>query len=285
MQILAQSVQQQLQPLATQEFIDQLLVGLNALQEHQYVDHELEVINALDGSDSDINIIQQTHDAVMNHLHSVCTLHRVKVNPDATLREVALVVKALLLMQYWEDAQTIIDICTSDADDIDRLAKLVSTVGELSELKAGDVLEEVDPNFLRGLQNIYTTGALNTEDPADFNVPDDQLDKLRQWRNLMGAERSLGYRMIRSGYRPGAALEQYIKRVIISLGEKDNKDLAAELMPFILMSRDGWENPLLAWRDISKTLQLELADITAVDVEIIRLLGEFDRLKNQGTAK
>lgn len=282
MQILAQSLQSALAPLTTQEFIDDLIIGVQALAEHLYTDHELELINILDGQMPDISMVQQAHDCVYNHLISVCQLHRLRVDEASHVRVLAKLVRALLIMQQWDDPATILAVCSSDASDEERLANLVGIVGELTETEALSVILEIDVNFLRGLQRLYSSDAISTDDPSELQVSEEQLTKLRQWRNLMGAQRGLAYRMMKAGYRPGAALEQYTRRVSSALLERDNKDIAAELIPFILMSRDGWQAPLMAWRDLSKTLDLQPQDITAVDVEVIKLLGEFDRLKTQG---
>ena len=78
---------------------------------------------------------------------------------------------------------------------------------------------------------------------------------------------------------------QYLNRVAGALGERENKDIAFELVPFLLLGRDSWQNPIIAERENAQLLSLEPHDITAVDSEIIKLLGEYDRLSTQGAVK
>ncbi len=281
---IEQSVASTLAPYAAQQFIDTALVAVQALQEHHYVEHELELINILE-IDTGIVLLQRTHDCLISHLQAVCTMHRLSVSEDADIVPLAKLVRALLIMQFWEDKETIVGLCNSDAADEDILACLVALVGELTEREAGDLIEDIDPNFLRGLKRLYTDDDFTVEDAGEIEIPADQLTKLRNYRNLMKAEKSLAYRMVKAGYKPGSAFMQYLNRVAGALGERENKDIAFELVPFLLLGRDSWQNPIIAWRENAQLLGLEPHDITAVDSEIIKLLGEYDRLSTQGAVK
>lgn len=281
MTALTHTLAQTLARHATQEFIDSCVDAQKSLEEHLYTDHELELVNLLEMEQKD-TVIEQCYDCLFTHLVSVCSLHRIGVNPQSAITGLAKFTRALLLMQQWEDAQTIVALCTSDALDVERLAALVSLVGELSELEAFDIIESVDPNFLKGLARIYTEGALGVQDASELEIPQAQVDKLRAYRKHMAAERTLAFRMVKAGYQPGAGAEQYLRRSCDQLSEKDNKDIAFEVVPFLLLARDGWANPLAAWRRHSHLFALESHDVTSVDVEITKLLSQYDLLSTQG---
>lgn len=280
---IEESVRSALEPYASPELIKDIVLGLRALHENMYVEHEFKILNFTEQA-SDELLIQGVYDAVQEALVAVCTTCRVTVDVEnTTLGDLAKFVRALMLMQFWGCKEDILAITESDAPDEDKLACIVSLVGELSESKAGEIINGVEDTLMRGLTLMYNDGNLNIE-PETNELPPAQLDKLRKWRSVMRADRQLAFRMIASGYRPGFAFAEYIKRVGPQLSTMDNQTLANEIIPFILMGRDTWENPLLAWRENNQLLSIEAQDVTMIDVLVVRLLGEFDRLNTNTNA-
>lgn len=278
---IASSLQQTVSLYATQIYADTLLDAQLVLEEHQYTDHELPLINILETTTGS-ELVLAVHDCLYSALLSVCSFHRIGINDLTPIFFLSRFTRALLLMQYWSDGDTIIKLCESDADDEDIFSGLAELVGELTRVQVNDILESIDPNYLRGLKKLYTPDVSVVEEQTDSPIPEQQLIKLRQWRSLMAAEKSLGFRMVKLGYKPGFKLESYLNRVVNILVERENKEIAFEVLVFILLSSDGWENPLKAWRDNNSIFNLELRDVTTIDVEIIKLIGDFNRLNNQG---
>lgn len=275
---IVQSAQSALQLYATQQFVDVITEALQALNEHQYDDHEFDLMNIF-AAKTDVVLLQATHDCLMAHLFNVCKLHRIIISEDADISSVSKFVRAIMLMQTWSDGASIVALCESDATAEDILASVVALVGELTEVAAAEMIEEVDQNFIKGLSSLYTAQELATELLDEVSV--DQIAKLKLYRDSMKAEKALAYRMIKAGYKPGYAFKLYLDKIVSSLVEKENKDIASEMVPFLFMGRDSWQNPIKAWRDHSFLLGVEPTDITAIDAEILKLLGEFDRLSTQ----
>ena len=270
---LRQTLEDQVAP----EFLDMLADGLDALAVMQYTDHELPVMNALNRPE-EYMIIEETHDLIKDALVQVCLLHR--ITPDSVNCDIAGLskfVRALLLAQYWDDKETILTVCESDAPDEDKLASLIAIVGELTENEAADIINDVDPNFMRGLAKLYSGDGIAIQE-EQFVIPKPQLEKLRSWRDLMKAEKCMGYRMVKAGYMPGYAFAEYMKRASNAINQGEDKAIAFEVIPFLLLGRDTWDNPLRGWRDNSALLGLEPNEITGVDVFVLKLLGEYDLL-------
>lgn len=267
-------------PWVSPEYMSTLQEALSALHEHLYSEHELPVLNAL-GREIDDTIIAEVHAILERSLIDLCTLHQVKVDETTgELSALSKLVRALLLMQYWQEPETILAVCTSDASSVDKLANLVAIVGELSEMLAGDLIADVDPNFLRGLEKLYTSNGIAIEEQR-FELPPPQLEQLRQYRSSMKAERTLAFRMVKAGYKPGYAFAEYMKRVAGTINQADNQAIAVEVVPFLLMGRDTWVNPVTGWRENNQLLNLDMNDMTGVDTAVMRLLAEFDLLKSK----
>lgn len=280
---IEESVRSALDNYAAPELINDIVLGLRALHEHMYTDHEFAILNLAEQATDEL-LIQGIYDAVQDGLVNVCTTCRVTVDVENTaLGDLAKFVRGLMLMQFWGCKEDILALAESDAPDEDKLASIISLVGELSEVQAGEIINGVEDTLIKGLVLMYSEGDLSIS-PPEAELPPAQITKLQAWKKHMKAERALGYRMIAAGYRPGFAFEEYTKRVGVQLSTQDNQNLANEIIPFILMGRDTWENPLLAWREKNHLLNLDPQDVTSIDVIVIRLLGEFDRLNTNPNA-
>lgn len=273
---LAQEAQEVLRNHAAQEFIDQIIDGLNALHEHMYVDHELLILNALAGEDGPL-IMEAVFNITQEALVDVCKLHRVKVDIDSNdLLTLSKFVRALQAMQYWEEVNAILDLCHSDATNEDKLASIVGLVGEITESDALNVIQDVDDTLMVGLERIYSENALSVEE--EHEIDPEQIAKLRSWRDHAKAHTRYAYRMVKAGYKPGYAFNEYAKRVAARLVSMDNIAIAEEVIPLLLLGRDTWRNPLISWREHNAIFSFDAGDITAIDTIIVRLLSDFETL-------
>ena len=274
---IADEVVRTFSQIAHPHYIDQVVDALNALHELFYYEHEVLVLNALNEDNTDL-IISNVQEAITTALNAVCVMHRVNVDTDnATLEQLTQLVHALRLMVFWEDSRGIVDICSSDATPEDRLACIVGLVGQMREHEAQEIIMDVDDALIAGLLAHHDPKAFDFNDhPA--TVDTDQIDRLRSWSLHMKAGRTIAYRMMTAGYKPGYLFEEYVKRVAHHLNDLTNEQVAMEMLSLTLLGRDTWQNPLKALRDNAALTNLEAADIAQVDAAAQRLLASFDNL-------
>lgn len=274
---IADEVVRTFSQIAHPHYIDHLVDALNALHELFYYEHEVLVLNALNEDNTDL-IISNVQEAITTALNAVCVMHRVNVDIDnATLEQLTQLVHALRLMVYWEDSRSIVDICSSDATPEDRLACIVSLVGQMREHEAQEIIMDVDDALIAGLLAHHDPKAFDFNDhPALVDI--DQIERLRSWSIHMKAGRTIAYRMMAAGYKPGYLFEEYVKRAAHHLNDLTNEQVAMEMLSLTLLGRDTWQNPLKALRDNAALTNLEASDIAQMDAAAQRLLASFDNL-------
>lgn len=273
-------IQYALEDVATEELLADCIEAAQVLSVFYYNDHELELGNVLESDDSESKPTKVS-EVLKEHLYKVCTLHRVQVSTEATLSELSKLTHALLLMQAWEDTQAIINCCIADASDEEKLCALIALVGEITEDKALDLVEEVDVNFLRGLQRLYEGSALSVQEEYQEPLLDEHIAKMRAFKHLMKAENSMAFKMVQAGYMPGSQIADYFKRVAPALSQRENKEIAFEVAGFLMLGRDSWHNALTSWRQHNHLFGLEQDDLLAVDAQLAKVLSEFDRLRGK----
>lgn len=274
---IADEVTRVFEHIAHPTYIDQVIDALNALHDIFYYEHEVVVLNALNEENTDL-IISNVQEAIVVALEAVCSMHRVKVDTDnAALEQLTQIVRALNLMVFWEDSDSIVDICSSDASTEDKLACIIGLVGQLREHEAQEVIMEVDEALIRGLLTHHDPKSMQNDDEAVV-LDQGQIERLRSWRDHMKAHRTIAYRMMQAGYKPGFLFEEYTKRVAHHLNDLTNEQVALEMLSLTLLGRDTWQNQLQAWRDNANLTNLDAADIAQVDTAVLRLLGTYDNL-------
>lgn len=279
-----------LRTIATPEYRALVQESLQAFDNFMYSDHVSPMLNAVlvDDTANHESVLDTVNSLLFEHLDIILRVHHITVQEDTPLYTQLKLVQAIYLMQAWLDQEGMIALASSDASAEERFAAIVQLTTGFSEERVLDILEEVDDGLLKRLVQVLAGDTPSDASGEDVSVSDEQLQKLRVYRNFTGSNKLLAFRLIRLGYRVGYEFDRYLTKALPTLDGLTDQQLTDELLGIILLSSDGWSQPVQCWRDKTQALMIDIGERAKVDVLMMKTVTDFmlyyNNSKNQGEA-
>lgn len=238
-----------------------------------------------DLQDSFISKIRHNQDYILKQ-------HYLELADDATLSERNIFIEALNTYQNLADYSNIIDILYSDDTDSEILIRIFASLTELSEDRVFTLLEKYDDLLLSTLKEFANTK--ESFKPSDLEEYDDTEKKLLANYNLFKKfitdKPALGFTLLSSGVLVNQPIDNYLSMFdedmfykVVTMnnlsGSMPPTKIALDLLSVILLSSDGYANPLETFRKISNKLIPHMGTLMAVDTVITRGISEFEAFK------
>jgi hypothetical protein len=203
---------------------------------------------------------------------SLLTSHGITISEDSTLIQLSEVTKALLELPFYTDPAFIKDALQTSLDVKTKFVDVLALVCTLQEDELFLIIDDVDVNLLDRLFEL-------TNDSVDITsneLNDKIINKLKQLKQFLSNELPEVFTDIENGKLLGSTFDSYFDLI-----EKDESisayKIAKNVFVVLTMSRDGFDNPIATYKKHSDHLFVSLDTITKVDVQLVRLIQEFDK--------
>lgn len=217
---------------------------------------------------------------INKYADSLLTLHGIKLDIDTQLEFKNGVLQTILDLSNYIDTQTILDILELQEENTEKFTQLLELFLPYSNSHIFAQLEEVQDSFLVKLKE-YTLSQveLSLADAEEETSNNDIITKLKILYKLLNNPTLLGFRLIDQGVALGLDFTFYSKYAVRHFDLLTPEEVARELIVLLSMSLNGYNNPIMTFRENSQNMFVDLDRITKVDVQLNKLLAEYDKLK------
>lgn len=257
---------------STHEFRAMAIDAAKFIYETQVEEFAIRLQNAISDSEDLDNseIVANIALALRESMDDFLLDHRIRLNDEARLSMVAKVCRAVLELPFWEEVESVVDICMQDSPPEDKLADLVKLVSGGETQTIAYYIENADETFFERLIKIVNKEVVDLD---ETELETEQVTQLKLFKQLFG--KTFALQMVELGWRIGSPVGSYFSRAQTRLVQLNNQDMAKEIVAFLLMGSDTWFDPLSGWSNQSASLQLELNTHAVVTVEIRKILQQI----------
>lgn len=227
---------------------------------------------------------------IVEYLDMVLTAHHVYVTETCGLRHRVNIVSALYDVQNRDDYTILARGLESDESAEEKLAFVVS---ELTSVPVSEILEQIDhvePLFIDKLYAFCTQHEKGTDDDLFLTKEvKENLDNLRKFKQFLNGDEPLGISLLKNGAIPNQPFTNYLPYIDSAFeGVSTSTNplpIAKDVLSLLYLSGDGRLKPFDVYRTYSTQLFDDPLVISKVDVQLLRLVGEYNgflqALKNE----
>lgn len=273
-----------LQDSFTPELKTQLQTAFRLYDSFELQDYESDFIDLL--MMQEMSHAEDTHDQfimiVNEKLDFIINEHRLKLTDEATLYHKVQILEALYAVQHLNDYSNIAIVLESNEDPEIQLTDILSQLCELKAATIFPLIESFDPSALDLLKQFVYGREEATGMPMTslIELQKKVLENFKLFlvfaeKNLK-TQKPLAVHVVESGFMVGQPLERYIPFVKDGLNAVNFDQLSVDVLSIILLTDEGYNNPLITYRQHSHLLLDELTIITRVDSILVHILGLFE---------
>lgn len=273
------------------DLVDTMRKAFSLFEAFELPDYESEFIDLLMMEDMESSQNTQDHFTTILHkkLDTVIQCHLIIPMEAAHIHEKVGLIEALYNIQHLTDYSSIVHTLEADYDPIERLAEVLSTCGELTPIAIENMILEFNPSILETLkQFVYAK-----ESETDTILTSTQefqrkiIRNLRSFKDFLDSDLALifkgkpaiGLTMLESNVMVGQDLELYIPFIDAQLKHQDYPKLALDVYSIILLSDEGYNNPVGTFKKNCGWLLDDLTAISKVDPLYMTIANAFDKYK------
>lgn len=223
---------------------------------------------------------------LVSYITFILQSHGIKLNDEATLREMNEILDAIKILQNLLDYEEVYDVIEMDIDEFTKFARIFELTSCLTESRIKDIVEDFDDDFIMSLKYlIKQTKKIN--ESYIYNDSDTKtkiIANARKFNKFIKEAPTLGVQMLDQGLLIGEEFNLYIPYIeehLITI--KDVKALATNLYSVIILSSDGFANPLLCYKNNINKLSLSPETINNIEVAYNNFAAEYESYK-RGTS-
>lgn len=250
---------------------------INTIKEFDLIENLHDLMNILmqDQLVNKQDLVDQFRTKLEDIAVAILKSHGITISDEATVFHLNELIKGLLELPFYIDKQVIVDIAQSSLDVKTKFTDLFTLVCNLSDTDIFTIVEEVDFGLIQKLFMLVNEQQ-STEQVNELNTK--IIQKLQQLKLFLQDELPSAFVVIENGRLLGSNFESYFDLI-----EKDETispyKIAKNVLVVLTMSKEGYDNPIVTYKNNSDHLFTSLDTITKVDVQIIRLLQEFEKFK------
>lgn len=266
------------------DFCDLIKEAFILMDNFELPDYEFDFVNLLLSSDDAMPQATQDHFTTLIHqkLDFIIHSHLITLNDTTALHQKVAVLEGLYAVQHLNDYSNIVTILDSEYDHEEKLAEILEQVANITSLEFLTILKKFDKAILDTLKN-YIYGKELNEGKIFTSYTETQrniINNLKLFKKFNNDKKCLGIHLLDSSVLIGAPLKAYVPYVNDYLTNNDYKQLSLDLFSLLLLSNEGFNNPILAFRKHSGLLLDDLHSITKIDTLLTGLMLSFDKYKN-----
>lgn len=263
----------------TEEYKQDIFTSFDLFEKFNYLDYEesfIDVINNqsyLTGSDLKDNFVIELN----KKLDYVINQHEIYLTDEATVEDKIEVMSALYIFQNLEDYTGIIRMLESFESDYEILSVIISDLCMFTSTRLMTILDSFSPNLLINMK-LYINNLETTQDNQDERADSKILVNLKKYFDFL-KEDCLAKYFVRDGIQIGQRFYSYISYCENSIVSSYDEITAKNFLSILLMSSDGYNNPLMVYRKYSYRILQDLNRVSSVETHVIRLLNNFNERK------
>lgn len=265
----------------TDDLVGDIFLSFEILNNYDYPELDLDFIrvimedtsiDATDMQDKFINLVHAKLDEVLSS-------HTVILNERASIEDKCKFLEALYLVQDLIDYSNLIYLLESDLEPDEKLAEVIAQLTDLSIPTIISLIEHYDEEILKTLQDyIYRKMAL-----IPPPIPDPIIKKMAV--NIFKLEtfiktKTLGGTIIDAGGLINQSFIEYIPQFVKLATEYNTIQYTYHLLSVLLITKDGYLNPINVFRNHSHMLLHDLHRIQQVDSLLIKTIDQFETYKH-----
>lgn len=258
----------------TQDTAQCLTDMISTIQGFNLTDNLQDLMNILmqDQSVNKTDLVDEFRVKLEQICLGILTSHGITISEDSTLLQLSEVTKALLELPFYTDPAFIKDSLQTSLDIKTKFIDVLALVCILQEDELLLIIDDVDVNLLDRLFELTNVSS----DIVGNELNDKIINKLKQLKQFLSNELPEVFTAIENGKLLGVTFDNYFDLI-----EKDESisayKIAKNVFVVLTMSCDGYDNPVVTYKKHSDHLFTSLDTITKVDVQLIRLVQEFDK--------
>ena len=258
---------------------DEIKISFDLFELFNLPDYEIDFITLFSTAESYApDTLQDAFLDILNEkIDFILKAHTLVLSDDATIIQKNIILSGLNLLQDLDSYAYILPILESCLDPIEKLAEVLSQLTTLTATDIITITTAIDDTFIVKLKELIYKKEISINDKVTLS--DKQLliiDKLKAFKSFMDSVPSLGVHMVQDGILVGLPLSVYMRYLDDTLVNKTPTELALHIFSLLLITDEGYINPVLAYRSHSNMFFTEIDSITSVDVQIQKLSQSFD---------
>jgi hypothetical protein len=245
-------------------------------------DYELALKDIVIGADE--SIPEETHDRFINQLqikqNYILQQHSVIVNDDIKIGEANELLDAFLLIQDLADYVPVLVVLESDMEDIEKFIEIMSQLSMLTTEDIFPLIQSFSPSLLENMKKYAYQKELNNNEMQPYSEEERRiLDNFKLFRLFVKNRHAAGIQLLTSGILIGQTLADYLPYVGNELKKEDKVQVSLDIISLLLLTKDGYNNPIKAFREMDQRLFDDVADNMRIDTIIMQGIGEFEAFK------
>lgn len=273
------------------DLVDTIKKAFSLFEAFELPDYESEFIDLLMMEDMELSQNVQDHFTTILHkqIDTIIQFHLITPMEASHIHEKVSLLEALYNIQHLNDYTTIIHTLEADYDPLERLAEILSSCSEMTPLAIENMILDFNPSILDTLKQFVYGKETDTKTILTDNQELQRkiIRNLRTFKDFLTTNLALsfknhtgiGLQMLESNVMVGQDLELYIPFVDAQLKHTDYPKLALDIYSIILLSSEGYINPVGVFKKNAGWLMDDLTAISKVDPLIMILTNAFDKYK------
>lgn len=249
----------------------------------QYYQGELlEILSGYSNSDT-TGLRDKFISKIYSKIDFIYSAHSIQISHDIPLYKKVEILNSLYLLMEQEDYSFIISTIESNLPDSDKVSRILSQFTTFSESECYTLIESVDPIFISKLKT-FIHQRLIVLDKAKYGIDDshtkiyEEFKRFRKYyRNKLGDSYiSTGEYMISANIIVGRELTAYKAYFQEMLKDTDELHLAINIISLLLLTKEGFDNIILTFKNNSNIFFTELNIITKLDSLIQTTINDYN---------
>ena len=251
-------------------------------------EYETEFYNIL-MTDNTVDI-STTHDDFYN-LVVDCTdrifiNHGIVLKPETRLRDRNELLDSLKVVQNLIDYSEIYLHLESDEDDLEKFALIVESTSMLRRTDVYDIIEELDSELVKTIRFLVLK-QIENEDTGNIgydNLKYKIIDNARKFESFLNGKVSCGIQLMNQGLLLGEEFSTYVPYIEGYLQEMDERGIAETIYSVIILSSDGYVNPILTFKKNIELIPINPDRQYKIEQEFANFASEFESYR-RGTTR
>lgn len=221
------------------------------------------------------------YDCVISYADEILNQHGIVLKPDVRLLYRVELLEGILILNDLVDYIEIYEILEQDKDTFELFSLVMETVTDLEFTDIMNILDDVNPMFISTLRDHVEKLAENDKNNED-GYDDLKFAIIKNARNFdkfMNKEPTAGIQMMDQGLLLAEDFSTYIPYIEEYLKIHDVKLLAITLYSVLILSRDGFKNPLMTFKDNLNKLPIDMNLHNDLDVALNNFSSEYEVYK------
>ena len=223
---------------------------------------------------------------LINVLDRIIELHGITLNEhEAQLTDRIQILNVIFTLQFLNDFSNVLPILESELNPLEKLSELVSQFSILRESDVFNLVADFKPNLLDILKKNIKESMDVKETFTD--IQKEIIKNIKLFKLFCVSRKDdplpIGIQMVDSGIAIGESFNYYLNYTFTEFTGLNYPFIALNLLSVILLSDEGYKNPVETFRTYSDRIFDQVTTITKVDSYLLQLIGHFERYKTHLT--